>query len=319
MTDSIRRRELLKSGLATVAGLGAASAVGLPYPTGLHAAQADRAPMPTRRLGRTNYQVGLFSLGGQSTVEQQGRRKDAVEIINRALDLGVNYIDTAARYGRLRDGQGPRLGISEGHIGEVMKDRRKEVFLASKSHDYTYDGTMKLCEQSLKRLQTDHLDLYQHHAVHTDEKLSQTQAKDGAVRAFERLHREGVIRYKGITGHSSRVLLRALEQYDYDCVLVTLNAANSWMLEREYLGKLLSTAAEKDVGVIAMKVVARGDVLDKGLTMEEALTYTLSFPVATAIIGISVVKQVDHNAQIARDFEPFNQDRIAELERRAAS
>ncbi|MFO7908221.1 MAG: aldo/keto reductase [Planctomycetota bacterium] len=319
MTDPIRRRELLKSGLATVAGLGAANAIGVPNPLSLHAAPADRAPMPTRRLGRTDYQVRLFSLGGQATVEKEGRREDAVEIINRALDVGVNYIDTAPRYGRLRDGGGSQLGISEGYIGEVMKDRREEVFLASKSHDYSYDGTMKLCEQSLERLQTDHLDLYQHHAVHTDEKLSQTQAKDGAVRAFERLHREGVIRYKGITGHSSRVLLRALEQYDYDCVLVTLNAANLWMLEREYLGKLLATAAEKDVGVIAMKVVARGDVLDKGLTMEEALTYTLSFPVATAIIGISTVDQVDHNARIARGFEPFNEDQIAELERRAAT
>lgn len=318
MTDQIGRRELLKSGLAAVAGLGAANAIGLPDGTGLHAAPAGRAAMPTRRLGRTNYQVGLFSLGGQATLEEQGRRDDAVEIINRALDLGVNYLDTAPRYGRVRDGQERVIGVSEGYIGEVMKHRRKEVFLASKSHDYTYDGTMKLCEQSLKRLQTDYLDLYQHHAVHTDEKLDETQAKDGAVRAFERLHREGVIRYQGITGHSSRVLVRALERYDYDCVLVTLNAANLWMLDREHLGKLLATAAEKDVGVVAMKVVARGDVLKKGLTMEEALTYTLSFPVATAIVGISLVEQVDHNVRIARAFDPFDQDQIAELERRAA-
>ncbi len=97
--------------------------------------------LPKRVLGKTGYQVGIFSLGGQATLEQAGTEKESIKIINRAIDLGVNYIDTAAAYGQ---------GISETYIGKVMKDRRKEVFLATKTHNRTYDGSMKLLEKSLK-------------------------------------------------------------------------------------------------------------------------------------------------------------------------
>ncbi len=310
MPQYIARRQLLKSAMAAAAGMGAARSLDVAHLSHLYAGQGDVAPMPARRLGRTDYQVRLFSLGAQATVEQEGRQEEAVEIINRALDLGVNYIDTAPRYG---------AGISERNVGEVMKDRRKEVFLATKSHDLTYDGTMRLCEESLERLQTDYLDLYQHHAVHRDEQLEQILARDGAVRAFERLQEEGVIKHKGITGHSSRVLLRALEQYDYACALITLNPADIWMLDREYLGAFFAKAAEKDVGVIGMKVVARGQILERGLTMKELLTYTLSFPVATAVVGISVVEQLDENVAIARGFEPLSEEARAAIERRAAA
>jgi aryl-alcohol dehydrogenase-like predicted oxidoreductase len=106
------------------------------------------------------------------------RHDEAVEIVNRAIDLGVNYIDTSAWYG---------TGASELNIGTVMKKRRNEVFLASKCHDYTYDGTMALFDQSLKRLQTDHIDLYQHHMLGRFAKLEQLQQKHGARQAFERL------------------------------------------------------------------------------------------------------------------------------------
>ena len=111
----------------------------------------EKREMPKRTLGRTGFQVGLFSLGGEATVQIRERRDKAVEIIHRALDLGVNYIDTAPTYGG---------GGSEENIGEVMRSRREEVFLASKTGNRTYDGTMRLIEQSLERLQTDYLDLY---------------------------------------------------------------------------------------------------------------------------------------------------------------
>ena len=308
MAHGIGRRQLLQSVLATAAG--AAKVFDLANLADLYAGQPEAPSMPTRRLGKTDFQVPLFSLGGQSTVEQEGRQEEAVAIINRALDLGVRYIDTAPRYGG---------GISERYIGEVMKDRREEVFLATKSHDLTYDGTMRLCEESLARLQTDYLDLYQHHAVDREEQLEQILSRGGAVRAFERLQEEGVIKHKGITGHSSRMLLRALEQYDYACTLITLNPANASMTDREYLDAFLATAAEKDVGVIAMKVVARGRILESGLTMQQLLTYTLSFPVATAIVGISAVEQLDENVAIARDFEPLSEEVRAAMERRAAT
>ena len=310
MREGIGRRELLKSALGAAAGVGAARAVGLAERAGLYAAESGPAPMPVRRLGRTDYQVPLFSLGGQSTVEQPGRRDEAVPIIHRALDLGVNYIDTAAAYGK---------GVSESYIGEVMKERRKEVFLATKTRDRTYDGTLRECEASLKRLHTDYLDLYQHHAVHRDEQLDEILGRDGSLRAFQRLHDEGVIRYKGITGHSPRVLLKALRQYDYDCTLVTLNPADLWMLDREFLGEFLAAAAEKDVGVIGMKVVGRGRILESGLTMPQLMAYTLSFPVATVVIGITTYEQVEQNVAIARAFEPLSEEQRAAMERRATA
>jgi aryl-alcohol dehydrogenase-like predicted oxidoreductase len=150
-------------------------------------------PIPKRPLGKTGHQVSIYGLGGLFTVARHDRHDEAVEIVNRALDTGVNYIDTSALYGH---------GASELNIGTVMRERRDEVFLASKSHDYTYDGTMALVQQSLRRLQTDHLDLYQHHFLGELGQLEQLRQKHSARQAFERLRDEGVIRYIGVTGHS---------------------------------------------------------------------------------------------------------------------
>ncbi len=109
--------------------------------------------MPTRNLGRTGHLVGLFRLGGQAAIEKAENEKVAVPIIERALDLGVNYLDTSARYGG-------EARWSEQYFGQVMKRRRKEAFLATKAHDRTADGALRLLETSLKLLQTDHVDLW---------------------------------------------------------------------------------------------------------------------------------------------------------------
>ncbi len=263
--------------------------------------------MPMRPLGRTGYSVALFSLGGQATIERRGQDEKAHEIINRALDLGVNYIDTAPSYGG---------GISETYIGRVMRDRRDEVFLATKSHDYSYAGTMRLIEQSLQRLQTDRIDLYQHHNVGSLRQLERITAEDGALRAFLELQERGVVKHIGITSHSPRVLLRALELDVYDCMLITLNPAGASMQDRGYLEAFMEKAREREVGVIAMKVVGRGTLVGGRASMKELLRYALSFPVATAVIGISEVWQVDDNVGIASDFEPLPTAAKRELESR---
>ncbi len=294
MAYHIGRRTLLKSAFAATAAAGLGQIAG----SGARRSRAASA-MPKRPLGKTGHDVGVFSLGGQSTLEQDGQLDAAVEIINHALDHGVNYIDTAPRYGG---------GISERYIGEVMKDRRDEVFLATKSHDYSYDGTLRLCEESLERLQTDHFDLYQHHAVDQIAELDQIGAEDGALRAFERLRDEGVVRHIGITGHTPSLMIEALNRHDYDCVLISLNAADMNLNGPEDMDAFLTDAAAKEVGVIAMKVVSRGRVLERGLTMEQALTYTLSQPVATAIVGITETRQVDENFDIACNLEPLDSE-----------
>jgi uncharacterized protein len=297
---------MLKATLAAAAGCTLGGALGLGGLSNAYAAAGGAQAMPTRKLGRTGLDVPIFSLGGQSTIEEPGKLDEAVAIIHRALDRGLSYIDTSHIYGN---------GISESYIGEVMKERRGEVFLATKSREFSYDGAMRMIEGSLERLQTDHVDLYQHHNVSTDAALDEVLAPNGARKAFEKLHAEGVIKNLGISGHSSRVLKRAIEAVDMDCALITVNPAHIAMTDTEHLDDFMTAAVDRRVGVIAMKVTGRNQLLRRHpITMEQAMRYTLSFPVATAIIGITEMAQVDENVELARQFRPMTDAEMADLE-----
>nr|MCU0410851.1 aldo/keto reductase [Bacteroidales bacterium] len=158
------RREFLQKMIALTALAGVApytDAFGHPF------GEIRKGKLPVRPLGKTGHMVGIFSLGGQGSIEIPGKEDISVDIINRAIDLGINYIDTAAAYGRQTPtvARADAMGTSERNVGQVMKYRREEVFLASKTHDRTYDGSMRLLEKSLKQLNTDHLDLWQIHNV----------------------------------------------------------------------------------------------------------------------------------------------------------
>ena len=307
MDSECDRRTFLKSSLAASTGLGltASDIIAETAATGQSA-----MPIPKRPLGKTGREVTIYGLGGLFTTSMHDRHDEAVEIVNRAIDLGVNYIDTAAWYG---------TGGSELNIGTVLRERRDEVFLASKSHDYTYDGTMALVQQSLRRLQTDHIDLYQHHLLGRLGQLEQLQQKNSARQAFERLRDEGTISYIGVTGHSSRVLADALEDYPYDCALITLNAAREVMDDPEDLDRFFRVAQEREVGVIAMKVVVRGALIERGLNIQQLLPYALSYPVATAIVGISDVAHLEQNVRVACGFEQLREAQMAEIRAAAQS
>jgi len=298
------RRTFLEGSLATATGLGLTASEAIVAKTVAWATEPSTSPIPKRPLGKTGHQVGIYGLGGLFTLARHDRRDQAVEIVNRALDLGINYIDTAANYGD---------GASELNIGPVMRKRRTEVFLASKSHNYTYDGTMALVEQSLRRLQTDHIDLYQHHHLDKLGTLDQLRQKNSARQAFERLRDKGVIRYIGVTGHSSRVLADALDDYPYDCALITLNAARADMDDPEDLDRFFRLAQEKKVGVIAMKVVERGALIKLGLGIRQLLPYVLSYPVATAVVGITDVSHLEENVRIASGFKPLSAEEMTEV------
>jgi hypothetical protein len=263
--------------------------------------------MSTRPLGKTGHRVSLFSLGGQATLEESGRDEEALTIINRAIDLGVNYIDTAAAYGS---------GVSETYLGKVMKQRRKEVFLASKTHARSYDGSMRLLERSLKQLQTDHLDLWQLHNVRTQDDLDKIFAKEGAIKALEKARDEKMVRFLGITGHHDPFILRkGIEQYPFDSILMALNAADKH--NASFIDNLLPVAVEKKMSIVGMKVPARGRIFrENGVAnMEQAMRYVLTLPVSTIIVGISVPKELEENVQIAKRFKPYTNDEMAELER----
>jgi aryl-alcohol dehydrogenase-like predicted oxidoreductase len=326
------RREFLKRGATAVGGAavgaglgaGAVAAATRPLP------QNPRTPaaMPTRNLGRTGYAVGIFSLGGQAAVEQPNNEAAAVAIVESALDLGINYIDTAARYG----GDTP---WSQTYIGQVMKRRRGEAFLARKTHDRTRDGSLKLLDQSLKLLQTDHLDLWQIHNLQTLEQVEQIFGPYGAVKALQQAKEQGIVRHVGVTGHADpAVLIEAISRFPFDTILLALNAADPHHLS--FKEKLLPLAVEKEMGIIGMKIPARGRLLagfapppvgdpgrrpqDKGpgtLKMQEALRYVLSLPVSTVIVGCDSVAQVQENVRLAREFNPLSATQMVALEEKA--
>jgi aryl-alcohol dehydrogenase-like predicted oxidoreductase len=282
------------------------------------------AAMPTRNLGKTGYRVGIFSLGGQATIEKPNMEDQAVAIVNRAIDLGVNYLDTAAAYG------GPDMW-SQKYIGKVIKERRDEVFLASKTHRRTYDESMHMLETSLKHLNTDRLDLWQLHNVSRTEQLDQIFAKDGAIRALEKARAEKIVRFLGITGHADPfVLADGLKRYKFDAILMAVNAADKHHLS--FIEHLLPLALEQELGIIGMKIPARGRILSAWtppppetqreferatrsgtLTMKEAMQYVLSLPVSTVIVGCDTVAQLEENVAIARDFTPLSDERLQAL------
>jgi len=266
---------------------------------------APEPPMPERPLGRTGHRPRLFSLGGQATLEREGTRDESIAIINRAIDLGVNYIDTAAAYGR---------GISQTYIGEVMATRRDEVFLATKTHNRTRDGSLQLLEESLRLLQTDHLDLWQLHNITRTDQLDQIFGSDGAIEALMQARDEGIVRFLGITGHyDPDVLLDGINRFDFDTILMALNPADPHFLP--FATELLPAANAKQMGVIAMKIPARSRLFrDDGITtMKDAMTWVLSHPVSTLIVGCDTVAQLEENVQIATDFEPLGAGEMARI------
>jgi aryl-alcohol dehydrogenase-like predicted oxidoreductase len=329
---TLRRRDLLKLGAAAAAGLAArrapaADARAPGAPRGGPFNPATAGAMPTRNLGRTGFQVGLFSLGGQAAIEQPDNEAVAVPIVERALDLGVNYIDTSARYGG-------DARWSERYVGQVMKRRRAHAFLATKTHDRTRDGSLRLLERSLQLLQTDHVDLWQLHAMSTMGDVEAVCRKGGALEALERARAEGLVRFVGLSGHTDPdVLAAAMRRFQFDCVLMAVNAADPHHLP--FQRELLPLAVEQELGIIGMKIPARGRLLHGfrppppaeqrapvkatragTLTMKEAMRYVLSLPVSTVIVGVDSVAQLEENVAIARAFVPLGAAQLAALERK---
>ena len=323
--STFERRDFLKVGTAATVGFLARGVV----PQAAHALPplpsnaATPEAMPTRNLGRTGYRVGAFSLGGQAAIEKSNNEDVAVPIVERALDLGINYIDTAAMYGR---------GLSQGYIGQVMKRRRSETFLATKTHNRTRDGSLRLLEESLRLLQTDHLDLWQIHNLSRMEQVEQIFAPDGAVQALLEAREQGIVRYLGVTGHADpHVLAEAIRRFPFDTILMAINAADKHHLS--FVDHLLPLAVEKQMGIIGMKVPARGRILSSfappaptgrpsrwykdsasgTLDMREAVFYVLSQPVSTIIIGCDSIAQLEQNVQLAREFTPLNEQQLASL------
>ncbi len=330
------RRNFLKVGGTAAAALlthGAATAEAAKTLPGLPANPRTTAAMPTRNLGKTGYKVGIFSLGGQASIEKPNNFEVAVPIIERALDLGVNYIDTSSIYG------GPERW-SEQYVGRVMKTRRNEAFLATKTKERTREGSLRMIERSLTLLNTDHVDLWQLHDVGLPEDVDAIFAKGGAMEALVEMQQQGVVRYLGVTGHyRPEALIDTIGRHPFDTILMSMNAADSHI--HSFTDKLLPLAVEKQMGIVGMKVPSRGRLLASWtpppieaqrhawegsaiatrpgvMTMREAMRFTLTHPVSTVIIGCDTIAQLEENVHIAREFTPLSHTEMARLNAMAA-
>jgi uncharacterized protein len=326
------RRDFLKTSGAVAVGLLAnTAAVASPSIATLPPLPANPktlAAMPTRNLGKTGYKVGIFSLGGQAALEKPNNFDAAVPIVERALDLGVNYIDTSSIYG------GPERW-SEQYVGRVMKTRRQEAFLATKTKERTRDGSLRMIEKSLTLLNTDHIDLWQLHDIGLPEDVNAVFAPGGAMQALLEMQQQKVVRFLGVTGHyRPEALIDAVNRHPFDTILLALNAADIHI--HSFQDKLLPLVVEKQMGIIGMKVPARGRLLTSWtpppveqqqhmwegsaiatrtgvMNMRDAMYFTLSHPVSTVIIGCDSIAQLEENVQFAQNFTPLSQSQIAGL------
>ena len=290
---ALSRREFLG---ATALGTVAARTLGAP------------APFPTRAFGRTGLRVPLLAFGSGSRFMLYEKDEDALAALGHAIDLGINYVDTAHNYGE---------GKSEERVGRLMATRRKDVILATKLAARKGDDTRRQLELSLKRLKTDHVDVLHVHSLESLEDLSAIEAKDGALRVVLEAREQKMTRFVGITGHADPVAMQtALERHDFDCVQMALNAARARMkfepdgpkalpmVDRSYEALALPVAVRKKMGIIGMKVFGQDQLVGRA-SIEKLLYYTLSLPVSMASVGMPKAEMIDHNAALARGFHPL--------------
>ena len=273
------------------------------------AAEASQETLPTRPLGSTGVHPTIIGLGGEGMLRTTGRMKQAVPVIRRALERGIAYFDTAPAYQQSQDYLGEALGGDQGD--------RPKIILASKTHDRTRDGSLTLLEDSLRRLRTGHLDVWQLHDLRSLDDLDQIFAGNGAIHAVEEAKQQGLIRFVGITGHyDPTVLVEGLRRYPFDTVMCALNVADRHRYP--FLDSVVAEAAARQVGVIAMKALAHGTLphIIPSMTVAEAVQYVLSLPISTVIIGCQTATEVDENVRIASTFVPLpkpERDRLEAL------
>ena len=272
----------------------------------------DSARLPRcHALSETNVAVDAISLGGEGVLRTNGRAKDAVPVILEALALGVRYCDTAPAYDQSQD----YYGLA---FREAGKDARAKVFLASKTHARTRDGALRLLDDSLRRLGTTWLDLWQLHDLRTMRELDEIFGKGGTIEAVESARADGRVRHVGITGHHEpAVLVEAMRRYPVDNVLCAINPADPARLP--FVTTVVAEARARGVGVVGMKVLSAGQLVQDGVaTAKELFEYAASFA-DTCIVGCSSAAEVRENLALGRAIEaPMPEPARKALEARVA-
>ena len=295
--DLSRRKFLERLGLGTAAGAGL-TLFGVPEST------ASTNTLPSRTLGRTGAKVSILAFGCGSRFLMYEQEDKAQAALNRAIDLGITYFDTAYLYGD---------GKSETRVGQVMAKRRKEVWLATKIPDRSRDEFLRRLEGSLKRLQTDHVGLVHMHSLGHADDLAQIEAPNGAMKGALEAREQKMARFIGITSHTDgAVMAQAIEHNDLDCVQMALNASRNGRFEE----LALPAANKKNLGVIAMKITGQEFLVGSGAGKSDItslLRYSMGLPVTTAVVGMPHLEMLEQNVEIARGFSPLGNDEIERL------
>jgi uncharacterized protein len=294
---SMDRREFLKRSLGAAAAVTATTAgcAVVPKPA---VDPYDAKGLPTAVLGRTGVAVPRLGVGLGSRFCAVADEDAAQAILGAALEQGFYYWDTASSYRN-----GPI--VSEERIGRVLADRRRDVFLATKCEARTYDAALREFEGSLKRLRTDHIDIYQVHLLQSLLDVEAIGMADGALKALRKLRDEKAARFIGFTGHlSAEAMAEAARRYDFDTMLIALNhyAERHGDMEKDAVG----AAAEKGLGISVIKVI-RPRETTAGFSAPELIRYALSVPrVHSAMIGTDSLEVVRANAGLLRSFRPMD-------------
>jgi predicted aldo/keto reductase-like oxidoreductase len=257
----------------------------------------EESVLPKRPLGKTGAEITILGLGGEGILRTFGQEKEAVALIQRAIHLGINYFESARAYSG-----------SESYYGEALKERRRDIFLASKSHERTGDGALKHLETTLGVMKTDYLDLWMIHDVRTTKDLDLIFGPKGASKAFEAAKRNKLARFIGISGHRNPTILsRALDLFPFDTVLMPVNPAEPhyW----SFLGEVLPKAQAKGMGILGMKTLSRGVCIKifGAESIENFLRFAMTQPISAAVVGCETIEQLEMDVRLARSFQPMAQ------------
>ena len=258
--------------------------------------------IPTRPLGKTGVEVSLIGLGGAHIARIESD-EDAIYLMHAAMDAGITFFDTSWDYFE---------GRSEMLMGRALSDggRRDKVFLMTKNCERDYAGSLKCLEESLSRLKTDHVDLWQFHEIIYDNDPDWV-FEQGGIKAAIEAKKAGKVRFIGFTGHKSpHIHLKMLRKpFDWDTVQMPVNVMDAHY--RSFLKEVVPVCREKHIGVIGMKSLGGGSdggIIPKesGIDAEKCIRYALSQPVSTLVTGMRSMADLEQNLAIAQDFIPMD-------------
>ena len=306
-TPQPNRREFIQAGAAGVAAMTMASAIADAQTPG---ARANAGGIPTRPLGKTGEMVSVLALGGHSSTNpKKFSEKQSLKFIQRAVDEGVTFMDNCWDY---------HDGGAEEWMGKALAEggRRDKVFLMTKVCGRTAKEAASNLEDSLKRLKTDRLDLWQFHEMVYDNDPDLVFAEDGAIHAGLKALKDGKVRFLGFTGHKDPIIhLKMLSMpFDWATVQMPLNVMD--VHYRSFQKQVLPVLLERQIGVLAMKSLGgEGEIVRKaGVSIEDALRYVLSLPISTLVSGMDSEKVLDQNLKIVREFKPLSPEDKARIE-----